>query len=473
MARRRSRLTAVALAALAAACDQPAPSAPQADEPRFKPQDSPFACVFNGNPSLSNSANAYFTLNSDRKTASDLISAMAAAYNATPKDVAALRTKGFELLSLTGLVSRQNTASSPATGALLTKQAFNCMFDIGPTTAGFEGWPDDPHYDFSAALTPVDGGAYYVRGGTVVAPAVGNLAALNTTANPAAGNISAIGTPSQEDTWGEVLGQQVLFFGNKVTDGYDWKVLPRNATFTPYAVVALCPAVNSGRVYDDADMVHQQDVGVLGFEVATSLCSTDPAPPFASLYRGGSLFAALGRAIHSTGRWLSPQPAYATAVVTAVIGGKVSGAKGDEFTFENLPTVKLDLKLADLGPRNTVQANTGRFSVTVDVTTPDNEPAGGITVTLSLVDNNGVGTAIFEAPEGTPCTAESAEPAQEITLATVGQNGDQQATKAIWTENLCITKTGSVTLIASSVADGNPNAGIASVASKAKINVKP
>jgi hypothetical protein len=334
-------------------------------------ETDPFACIFKGNPSLSHSANSYFTVVADDQDASDLISEMEAAYNATPRNVSLARSKGYELLTLVGLVSRQNTGSSPEVGELLTKQSFNCMYETGPNgadAAGFAGWPDDAHYDFSAALTPGIGGAYYVKGGSSVSPAIGNLASLNTPSQPAAGNVSAIAPPFG-DQWSEVLsqvaGNTVLFFGNTVTDGYDWKVQPRNASFSPYALVALCPGVNGGQVYDGADMVFQESVGVVGFEEVGTLCSINPAPPFAGLYHPGGVFAALGRVFHSTGQWFSPQPLHASLVTTATIGGKVSGAKADEFTFENVPTVDLDLSLADLlQPKNRLKVNSGRFSVT-------------------------------------------------------------------------------------------------------------
>ena len=68
----------------------------------------------------------------------------------------------------------------------------------------------------------------------------------------------------------------------------------------------------------------------------------------------------------------SPEPLYATGVAVATSrGGTVGGAKGDEFTFFNLPTVDLVVTPGDLGPKNSVIVNSGRFSVTVDVTTPD------------------------------------------------------------------------------------------------------
>ena len=108
MTRRLAALAATVVAAFAAACDQSTPADPQVDGPSFA-KTTVYDCVFTGNPSLSNSANSYFTTSDDRKTASDLISAMQAARQAGSTDL--LKEKGFALLTFVGTVSR---GSSPA-----------------------------------------------------------------------------------------------------------------------------------------------------------------------------------------------------------------------------------------------------------------------------------------------------------------------------------------------------------------------
>jgi hypothetical protein len=55
----------------------------------------------------------------------------------------------------------------------------------------------------------------------------------------------------------------------------------------------------------------------------------------------------------------------------------------------------------------------------------------------------------------------------------VGQNGETAVTEVKWTKNLCITQTGTVTVVASSFADGNPDAGVAIVRSNIGISVIP
>ena len=83
MARRLFGLAAaVASAVLAIACNEAPPSAPQ-DGPSFaKAVDLDFACLFTGNPSLSNSAGSYFQTNDDRKAASGWITLMQDGYEA-------------------------------------------------------------------------------------------------------------------------------------------------------------------------------------------------------------------------------------------------------------------------------------------------------------------------------------------------------------------------------------------------------
>lgn len=482
MAPRFTAVALVSLAAIVSACDQPNPAAPVDVLSSAKPAPSTaFACAFTGNPSLSNSANSYFSVSADRRAAADLISQMQTARGAGNTTLA--RRYGYALLSLVGGVSRGSSPGDLDVGELLTKQAFNCMYDTGgDDRASFSGWPDNAHYDFSVALDADNGGAYYVRGGVdddPTAPAIGNIAALNNTVDPAGGNVSAIApaaASASSDTWSEVLGQQVLFFGNPVQDGYDWKVLPRDAVFSPYASVALCQGVNGGgQEYADADMVHQFGVGVIGFVNADGLCGT--TPPVASLH-GRSALGRLARLGHSIGDFLSPEPLHASLSVALSRGGTASGAKGDEFTFQNLPTVNLAVSVDHLLAKNTLKVNTGRFSVTVVVTTPETgEPAGGINVQLSGSNNNGVPTNIFEVidPSYTGCdpTTGKVAPPTETTLSTIDVDGTTAVTRAVWVRNLCVTSTGGLIINATSFAAGNSSAGVGTGKAAQKISVRP
>jgi hypothetical protein len=464
---------ALALAVFAAACDETPPTAPAADGPSFSHNQSaptsPNACVFTGNPSLSSASNDYFSVRSERRAASDLIAAMQAGFTAS--SFSGARDKGFDLLSMIGNASRTGTGSSAAAGALAVRMAVQCMFDVDAGISGdFAGWPTDNQFDFAAALTPSSGGALYVRGG-------GADAAAAVVAHGTLGNISGI-APAGANTWAGTLGNRVLIYGEPVTGGYDWKLIPRATSFSPSAVVALCAAVQPDG-FDDEDMVRQASVGVLGFVAteAETICGQEPSVSL----RGGPLgtLALLARLVRFADRVLAPQPLYASAVLrTSTIGGSASGAKGDPFTSLSLPTAKLSFNNPGVQPSATIKVNT-RFSLVVNVATPDGEPAGGLTVTLASATNNGTPTGIFEVLPGAPAKI-VCNPAQSYikdtaptatTLSTVGIGGASQPTNATWNNNLCFSKTGALYVLATSRADLRTG-GIGTGKSN-KVNVKP
>src|SRR5207253_1547723 len=122
-----------------------------------------------------------------------------------------------------------------------------------------------------------------------------------------------------------------------------------------------------------------------------------------------------------------------------------------------------------------------RFSLTINVTTPapGSEPVGGITVGLTAATNNGTGTGIFQIKDGTtgPIVCDPAQNYITVpsatTTPTVAPPGQPVApTNAVWNNNLCFSKTGSVYIVGKSVADGIATQGIGRVTS-AKVNVRP
>ena len=490
MTRRFIGLAAAAtVAVLASACDQPPPSALQTDGPSFKPVASQFACLFTGNPSLSNSANSYFQTTADRKDASDLIALMQDGYTASGP--AGARDAGYSLLALAGKASRDaSRAGSVDVGETMAKQDINCMFNTDDAI-NFAGWPDDAQYDFSAALDAPNGGAFFVRGGSgdpPTAAAIGNIASLNSALDLAGGNVSAIAPPSvpSQLTWASILANtRTLVYGQPVSDGFDWKLVGRNTPFDPYAVVVLCQGVHPGvEFFADADVVLQKGVGALGHqEAAANACGTPPPFALGDWRRSGLLLA--GRLLIAADRLLGPEPLHAAAVVgNATLIGGASGAKGDEFVVLNLPKVTLKFTLPKAGEKPKV--GSGRISATVNVTTPAGDPAGGIIVRLSTATNNGTGTAVYEItqagkdnqylgcnPNDNPVTGPPwVVPPEKITLGTVGTDGTSQETNAVWTGNLCFTKSGSVQLVSNSVAQGNAFAGIGTAMS-VKVGVIP
>jgi hypothetical protein len=463
MARRLAGLAAaIAVALVASACNEAPPTAPRADGPAFVKALPASACAFSGNPSLSNASNAYFTQAADQKTAADFITAMQTAFGTTSNYVAT-RPDGFKLLSLVGKVSRPPiTGSSAAAGGQVIRQAVQCMFDIlGTDAALFPGWDvaNNPQWDFASALTSSSGGASYVRLKT-------DATATPVIAHDVNGNVSGIAPLESSKLWSDILSNDVLIYGNSVPDGYDWKLIPNTTSFN-VAVVALCQATSS------TDMVHQEGVGVLGFKGirAQEVCATTPPPSAFRLERGP-----LSRVAQFAARLFAPTLLQATTV-SSVVGGAATNAKGDEFTTLDLPNVVLTMGT----PSGPPKINT-RFSLTVNVATPDGEKAGGIVVQLSTMTNNGANTGIFQVgtnapPPPAPILCDPAQPyistPSVTTLATVAAPGElPQPTNAVWDNNLCYRNTGSQFIVANSFADGNSGQGIGQAIS-AKINVKP
>jgi len=481
MARRLIGLvSAAAVVLLAAACDQAPPSAPQ-DNPSFAKTPSPdFGCIFTGNPSVSNSAGSYFVTNADRKAAADWITAMQAGYTASGP--AGARDAGYSLLALTGTASRDpSRAGNIDIGETMVKLAVNCMYDTKNTT-DFSGWPTDGQYDFSAALDAPNGGAFFVRGGTddPAGPVIGNIASLNSTTDAAGGNVSGMAPPTGK-TWPDILvnnaQKRFLIYGEPVAGGFDWKLIGRNTTFSPFVLVALCQAARPGQPFDAADVVFQQDVGSLGVQ-PEAICGTLPSS-FALGGSGGGAFGLVSRFVAMAGRMLTPEPLHATALATT-IGGSASGAKKDQFTVLNLPTVNLQFTVQP--PKRPKVGQ--RFPITVNVTTPAGNPAGGITVTLGTTTNNGTGTSILEITSDAPASYTGCSlndnpttgPAwvvtpSKTTLGTVGVAGTSQPTEAKW-DKVCFTKTGNVQIVATSQAAGNTAAGNATKLSNPS-NVDP
>lgn len=378
---------AIPLVVFAAACDDASPpSAPQ-DGPSFAKAPL-YACVFNGNPSLSSAINDYFTLASEKTTANGFAAAIQTAYNTAPAPNYALaQGPGFDLLKYVGTVARLGHGASNAAGAVVIQQTLQCMYKVPATdTVGgaWYHWPTDPHFDFASALSFGDAGAYYVRGDAakdeVTAPVVANDAAN--------GNVSVLAPASTSD-WPTTLGQRVLIYGNyfRTTPdaeptGYDWKLIPRSATFNPNGVVALCSGL--GITFGGSDMVNQVGVGVLAFIDAESLClSPVVAMQGRSLLQRISQFAA---------RALSPEPAYATAVLTST-GGGLGGAKGDPFVA--VPVTDLTLEWGKK-PSSTMRLNKPDTS-TVKASTLVNGVktyVNGACIVITGTNNNGTGTAL-------------------------------------------------------------------------------
>ncbi len=374
-------------------CDESSqsnPSAPRPETPALE-QSPPSACSFTGMNSL---IAQYFTSASLQQEASDRVDDMEAA----GAQSAVARDNGFSVMALIGTASRTGAASSASTGSTLTQELIKCMFDV--TTSEFSGFPTDPRYEFSGPLTPATGGVYYVRGGAADStsyPVVAHDASLG--AGPV-GNISGI-APPPSFVWRNtavppaprngILNERVLIHGEPVLGGYDWRVTRPNATFDPFAVVALCTGSS-----DPAAMVQQLGVGVLAYEGdGTAICGAAQSVAF---FDGGQgAFGLMRRLVQSGMDLLAPQQLYAAALQSGPTGG-AGGAKGDVFTQTSLGTVTLTFT-----PKpQSVQRVNQPFTVTVRATTPDGSSVTGVNGVCAFAtgtNNNGTPTQILGIDE--------------------------------------------------------------------------
>jgi hypothetical protein len=475
MARPFSSVAALAAAvAFAAACSDDSPTLSPSDGPSFV-RTSPNACTFNGNPSLSGAIGDYFTVNSEKDSANFYATAIQTAYNsATPPNFTAARGPGFNLLKFVGKVARASHGSSTTNGAAVIRQTLQCMYDVPAATGdgqAFEGWPTAEQFDFKSALEFADGGAYFVRGDATgkddqTAPLVAQLSGSGfETAED--GNVSVLATGTGA-TWSETLDERVLIYGNLFPTppdpqpttyqptGYDWKFIPRSATFDPNGVVALCPGL--GIDFDDADMIIQAGVGVLNFIDASTLCESSSVVAL----QGRSL---LQRMSHFAVRALSPEPAYATASLRLATGGGLGGAKGDVFSATPVTNVTLEWLQKPPAVMRVGQSYTaiaGASTLVNGVKTYVN----GTCLFITGTNNNGTGTELNGSKScGTPSSV-------QVSSATTFRT-PPKADPGFATFTLIPKKTGGLSLTLSAVAlvslggvDGNNTL-------VAKTNVKP
>jgi hypothetical protein len=475
---------AAAIAVVVAACDQPRPSEPGDSQDHISALVTSTACVFSGNPSLPKASSSYFTLKAEQDTASALIDAIQAAYNASPRNTVEAKDKTYDLLALVGRASRRGTGGSADDGEDLVKLALNCGFNTTDAVE-FPSYPTGARWDFSQALTPSAGGAFYVRGGPsdpTTAPVIGNVAGAGGTVT-AAGNISGLAPPAGLN-WRNtttppaardgILDQRVLIYGEPTKDGlsitgYDWKLVSRNTLFSPLVVVALCPAANGGQAYADDDMVHQEGVGVIGFQDdGSTTCGT--IRPIA-MDGGRAGFGVMTRLVQFARAAFTPEELSAAVATTTLTGG-VRSAKGDKFNDQTVSTVKLEFT-EDM-PKTKIKVNSGRFNLTVKVSTPP-EPVGGVQVSLQFFNNNGTPSNVFQVidPTVTDCTLAAnkviAVPAL-TTEVTVGIGGTNPVTSVRWT-NLCATKTGAI--IARATSNAVARTGGVGAVNSGKGNISP
>jgi hypothetical protein len=460
-------LALAAAAAFVAACgDDSTPSSPvDTGGPSFAVTPA-FPCTFNGNPSLSKAIGDYFTVSSEKSTANGYASQMQTAYNTAPApNFVKARGPGFDLLKFVGDVARAGHGSSRDNGAAVIRQAIQCMYNVSAATGSgqlFEGWPTNAQFDFASALDFASGGAYSVRGDAtkdaLTAPVVARIAGFVPEVD---GNASVM-APTDTSDWSKTLKQRVLIYGNVVPltgapTGYDWKLIPRDATFDPNGVVALCNGL--GLDFLSSGMIHQEGVGMLAFLDATALCGTNPVVAVQS----PSLF---GRLTQFAARALTPAPAFAaTTLVGKTGGGGIGGVKSDVFNIDQVTNVTLEWFQAPpavmrLGQSYTVIAGASSFI--------DNAKTfvNGTCLVITGANNNGTPTQLNGSKEcGSP---NDVQVSAKTTFRTPPKQNPGFATFTITP-----TKTGGLSLTLSAVSLVNLGTVNGNNTLVAKVNVKP
>jgi len=314
------------------------------------------ACDFNAiNPLLSH----YFS-STDAKTARDLITAIGAAGAGT----ATARDRGFDVMALIAANAQAGTGANAQAASDLINELTKCMFtDPAEFPATF---PED----YTVAVTTGLAGGLGVRGGASdpafdpvvsrdlfsgVAPQFGVAWPAMLSGNPAPSRLLVYGRPSA------------------IAQHFDWKVLPRNATFSPHAIVGVCVDVNAATT----SMLNEEHIGILTFADAYFLnpvtCSTFS---FRKASWGDRLaFLFLPKSLSAS-----------TVVNPGGIGGSTGGI-GSDFGLQNVPAVTLTITVQ---PPATVTVGQ-QFSVQVRATDPaTGTTVGGVRITIVAQNNNGV-----------------------------------------------------------------------------------
>lgn len=294
------------------------------------------------------------------KTARDLIDQMGAAGAGT----LAARDRGFDFIALIARNAQAGTGGDASAASDLINKVTACMF------RNLAELPETFPEDYTIAITTAAAGGLGVRGGATDAatdPVVSR------------GSFSGI-APQAGTTWattltGNAAPARVVFYGRpgSTAQTYDWKVLPRNATFSPPVVVGVC-VDNS---VETTGLLHEEHVGLLAFAEAYFL-----DPESCSSVASRSAVSAFTRQLAAL---FLPRKLVASGV-TRGIGGS-SGGIGSEFGVNDVPSVSLAFSIQP--PTSVTVGQT--FTVQVRATDPvTGATVPGTRLSILAVNNNGV-----------------------------------------------------------------------------------
>lgn len=413
--------------------EQSLPTAPPATAKVVGP-----SCSFNA---IGPVVNKYFPTSSERSLVKAILGAMesAGAFTTTAQD------SGFSVLAhVAANVDAGNPDSTDA--STLANGVLACMYsDPAALPATF---PEN----FLTATDPNASGAFQVRG-----KAADNLTA-GVYNRPYATPFSVVAPPTGSD-WSGVLGaiapQRILVYGRPGSNpySYDWKVIPRNATFAPQVVVGVCTDAGENAT----SMLNEQHVGLLPFVLVSDALLPGTCSPQVALRQPSAALRFARRLAHSL---FDIQVAW--ALRAGGIGGTTGGIQSE---FNALALFGVNVAFTVQPPTNVTVCATppcgSGFSTTVHATstTPSGTfTVGGTTLHLVALNNNGTPTELVQCT-GTSCTNDP--------VATTDNAGNATFT------GLFITKTGAAILaVTNGAVDGRAAIPVGTATSR-KLNVKP
>ena len=346
--------------AMVIACGDQRPDAPAGPVASVTALTSVPACDLSQTSSLI----AQYFNSTDANTARGLINEIVAAGAGT----VAARDRGFDFLALIAKNAQAGTGGAASKGSDLINKVTPCMFQ------NLAELPETFPEDYTIAITTAASGGFGVRGGAADAATAPVLSR---------GSFSGI-APQLGTTWattltGNAAPKRVAFYGRpgSTAQTYDWKVLPRNASFNPQVVVGVC--IDSKT--DSTGLLHEEHVGLLTYAEAYFL-----DPEFCPSVASRSAVSAFTRQLAAL---LLPRQLMASGA-TRGIGGS-SGGIGSEFGVNDVPNVALTFTIQP--PTSVLVEQT--FTVQVRATDPvTGATVGGTRVSIIAVNNNGTPKAL-------------------------------------------------------------------------------
>lgn len=346
----------VATAVTLQACGEQRRALPSAPVATVTALTSVPACNLSGTSPL---IAQYFNA-ADAKTVRDLVDQIGAAGAGS----VTARDRGFDIIAIIARNAQAGTGGDANAASSLINKITPCMF------RSLDELPVNYPEDYTIAVTTAAPGGLGVRG----------AAADPTDPVVSRGSFSGV-APQFGTTWATMLGgnaapARIALYGRpgSTAQTYDWKVLPRNATFSPPALVGVCVDLNAA----PTSLLNEENVGLLTFADAYFL--NPPACASVAARRGVSLWT------QQLAQLFLPRPLSASLVNPGGLGGSTGGIHS-EFGPNVVPNVSVVFTIQP--PATVIVGQT--FTVQVRATDPvSGATVGGTQLSILAVNNNGV-----------------------------------------------------------------------------------